>query len=99
MKVFFLKIFSQAEAVPDRLPCKGADVPEGELGVENLQPLWSPVNSWKLISFLHYLVTLYFVVDVKCGIAGGAYRLHEVMIFFCDSKAPTLYFICHSGNT
>ena len=29
---------------------------------------------------------LYFVVDVKCGIAGGAYRLLEVMIFFVIPK-------------
>ena len=32
----------QAEAVPDRLPCKGADVPEGELGVENLTTVVEP---------------------------------------------------------
>jgi len=28
--------------VPDRLPCKGADVPEGELGVENLTTVVEP---------------------------------------------------------
>ena len=54
--------------------------------VLNVRSVVEPVNSWKLISFLHYLVTLYFVVDVKCGIAGGAYRLLEVMIFFVIPK-------------
>ena len=42
MEVFFLKIFLPAEAVPDRLPCKRADVPEGELGVVNLKTLVEP---------------------------------------------------------
>ena len=39
---FFFKICLQAEAVPDRLPCKGADVPEGELGVVNLTTVVEP---------------------------------------------------------
>ena len=43
MKVFFsLKILLPAEAVPDRLPCKQADVPEGELGVVNLTTVVEP---------------------------------------------------------
>ena len=41
-RFFFLQIFSEAEAVPDRLPCKGADVPEIELGVENLKTVVEP---------------------------------------------------------
>jgi len=39
---FFSKIFLPAEAVPDRLPCKRADVPEGELGVVNLTTVVEP---------------------------------------------------------
>ena len=39
---FSLKIFLPAEAVPDRLPCKRADVPEGELGVVNLTTVVEP---------------------------------------------------------
>ena len=38
----FLKIFLPAEAVSDRLPCKRADVPEGELGVVNLTTVIEP---------------------------------------------------------
>ena len=58
---------------------------------ENLEwliwrPLLSTVNSWKLICFLHYLVTIYFVVEFKCGITRGVYRLFEVMIFFVIIK-------------
>ena len=41
-RFFFLKIFLQAEAVSDRHPCKGADVPEGELGVVSLTTVVEP---------------------------------------------------------
>ena len=36
MKVFFFNIFLPAEAMPDTLLCKQADVSERELGVVNL---------------------------------------------------------------
>ena len=39
---FYFKIFLPTEAVPDRLPCKLADVPEGELGVVNLTTVVEP---------------------------------------------------------
>ena len=41
----------QAEAVPDRRPCKRADVPEGELGVVNLTTVVEPCEFLKINLF------------------------------------------------
>ena len=41
-RFFSLKVFLPAEAVPNRLPCKQGDVPEGKLGVVNLTTVVEP---------------------------------------------------------
>ena len=82
----FSKYFLPAEAVSDRLPCKGADNPEGELGVVNLTTVVEPCEFLEIQKFPPLSCDSFFVVDVKCAIAGGAYRLLEVMIFFMIHK-------------
>ena len=52
---FFFEMFLQTEAVPDRLPCKQADDPDGELGVVNLTTIVEPcefleINLFSLIN-------------------------------------------------
>ena len=50
------KYFLPAEAVPDRLPCKRADVPEGELGLVNLTTVVKPCEFLEInkVPPLHY---------------------------------------------
>ena len=48
-EVIVFNIFLPEKAVPDRLPCKRADVPEEELGVVNLMTVVEPCEFLEII--------------------------------------------------
>ena len=89
----------QAEAVPDRIPYKRANVPKRELGV---------VNFPTVVEFCEFLETNLFpsnnlrhlILCLILSVASQAVHTDylKVMVLFCDSLALT-HFICHTGNT